>query len=295
LVWSRTFEWTKVSAGPVGEPPRAAVVGYASAPFFVTRAVFFWLVVCGIALWLRHDSLRQDRSPSLKYAFRQRRVGSVGLGIVGLVFSFALFDWLMPLDGAWRSTMYGVYVSAGAAAAGLSLVAVLAAIERRARTLPPAVGVSHFFAIGKLLLVTVMFWAYTGFCQLLLMWIADIPAESVFYDRRSAGGWGRVSAVLGIAHFAVPFLLLLSWRLKRTPFCVAAVGVWLLVAHYVDVFWLVLPAHDTVGPRLDFRDVAALFAIGGACAAYAAFRARNVAALPLNDPRLERSLEFENA
>jgi len=295
IVWGKVFGWTDAPRSGSSEASRAALDLYVSAPAFLIRAGVFLLVICGFASFLRRDSLEQDRDPSIAHALRQRRVSSVGLGIVGLFVSFALFDWLMPLDGAWQSTMYGVYVSSGAAAAGLALVSILAEIARRSGRLPAAVGVSHFFAIGKLFLVTVMFWAYTGFCQLLLIWIADIPAESEFYARRVAGGWSSVSAALGIMHFGVPFLLLLSWILKRSPTRVAAVGAWLLVAHYVDVYWLILPAHDLGGPAFQWLDVSAFLAIGGACLAYGALRARNLFAIPINDPRLERSLEFENA
>lgn len=295
VFWGHAFGWTELPSGGLESVRRPALEKYVSAPFFFGRAVLFWLLICGFSASLRHDSLEQDRDPSVKYALRQRSVGAVGLGIVGLAVSFVLFDWLMPLDGAWRSTMYGVYVSAGAGAAGLALIAVLAELGRRTGRLPAAVGVSHFFAIGKLFIVTVLFWAYTGFCQLLLMWIADIPAESEFYARRVVSGWSTVSAALGIAHFGVPFVLLLSWRLKRSPARVAAVGAWLLVAHYVDVYWLILPAHDLGGPDFRWLDVAAFLAVGGACLAYGALRARNVPAMPVNDPRLEQSLEFENA
>jgi hypothetical protein len=157
------------------------------------------------------------------------------------------------------------------------------------------VGTAHFAAIGKLFLVTVMFWAYVGFCQLLLIWIADIPAESVFYARRVAGGWAPVSAALGIAHFGVPFLCLLSWRFKRSPTRVAALGAWLLVAHYIDVYWLVLPPSEPSGPHFAWLDVAALSAVAGPCLAFAAVRARTTPSVPVNDPRLERSLEYGGA
>jgi hypothetical protein len=290
IVCRRTLGWTDV---PADASP--ALATYVSTPFFVARAVLYWLVLCGFAMSLRHDSIAQDRSPSVDHVLRPRRVGTGGLAILGLTFTFACFDWLAPLDGSWRSTMYGVYVSAGAAAAGLALISVLAAPARRTGRLPERVGTAHFAAIGKLFLVTIMFWAYVGFCQLLLIWIADVPAESVFYARRVAGGWATVSAVLGAVHFGVPFLCLLSWRFKRSPTRVAALGAWLLLAHYVDVYWLVVPPSDSSGPHFAWLDLAALAAIGGPCLVFATLRARTVSGVPVNDPRLERSLEFGGA
>ena len=43
-------------------------------------------------------------------------------------------------------------------------------------------------------------------------------------------------------HFALPFLVLLSRRVKRNPALLAKVALLLLVLRLVDLYWLVLPA-----------------------------------------------------
>jgi hypothetical protein len=149
--------------------------------------------------------------------------------------------------------------------------------------------------MGKLLLMLVLFWAYTGFSQLLLVWIADLPSENGFYLARSAGSWGLVCWVIGIGHFALPLAALLSHRLKRSPARVAAVGAYLVVLHYVDTYWLVVPALDGAGPRPHWLDLAALVALAGACTALVLLRTRRESSVPSGDPRLSRSLGFEDA
>ena len=41
---------------------------------------------------------------------------------------------------------------------------------------------------------------------------------------------------LVVFHFVVPFFLLLSRTLKRSPRGLAFMSVWILVVHYVDVY-----------------------------------------------------------
>ena len=279
----------------VGGGIQAESGSYFSLPFFVARAVAYFAVLGGLAVGLRYWSFKQDTDPSPRYTARLRVLSSIGLPVAGLTLTFAAFDWLMSLDPDWESSMYGVYVCAGAALSGLAFIALLAQRDRHAGRLPATVGVSHLFVIGKLLLMLVLFWAYTGFCQLLLIWIADLPNENGWYLARSAGSWSVVATAVGVAHFALPFLALLSWRLKRTPGLVATVAAWLLGAHYLDVYWLVLPALDHAGPRLHWLDLAALVALGGTSLLYGALRARRQPPVPIHDPRLERSLHFENA
>ena len=276
--------------GASAEPDR-----YFALPFFVARAAIYFAILWVLAFCLRRWSLRQDTDPTLAHTARLRVLSSVGLPTAGLALTFASFDWLMALEPGFESSMYGVYVCTGAALSGLAYIAVLAQRHRHSGRLPPSVGVSHLFVVGKLMLTLVLFWAYTGFCQLLLIWIADLPAENGFYLARSRGSWSVIAAMVGVAHFALPFLALLSFRLKRSPALVATVGVWLLVAHYIDVYWIVLPVLDRTGVRPHWLDLAALVALGGASISYATVRARHQNPVPVHDPRLERSLRFENA
>src|SRR5205814_8484237 len=95
---------------------------------------------------------------------------------------------------------------------------------------------------GRLLLTFTIFWAYIAFFQFMLVWMADKPEESGYYLARARGPWRPAPAVLGAAQFAVPFFLLLSYRLKRSAIFNGAVSVWILIAHYLDVHWLILPA-----------------------------------------------------
>ena len=72
----------------------------------------------------------------------------------------------------------------------------------------------------------------------------------------------------------------------------AALGVWLLAMHALDVYWLVLPSIDPQSVRPSWLDAVALVAVGGLVMASAARRAERLPALPLGDPSLDASLRY---
>jgi len=201
------------------------------------------------------------------------KLAAAGLPILGITLTFAAFDWIMSLTPAWFSAIFGLYVFAGGFIAALGLVAVVAPGA-------PAVGPSHTHALGKLTFAFVIFWAYMAYAQGFLIWIADKPEEVTWYLPRVGGSWGVLFVAVIAANFVLPFALLLSRDLKRHPRALAAVGAWLLVAHYLDVAWMVLPVLHPTGIRAHWLDLAALAAVGGLAAAAASARLRRTPSCP---------------
>jgi len=270
----------------------AKKAAYLNAPFFVIRAIAYFVVWSVIALLLRGWSVRQDHEGGVRLTLWQRRLSAGGIPFLAVALTFASFDWLMSLTPAWWSTVYGVYYFAGAIVAGISLVALLAMMAVRASVLADYVGDEHFGALGKLLLTFVIFWAYIAFAQLLIIWIGDIPAEATWYIKRLRGGWGQVGLALLIFHFAVPFMLLLPRALKRSPRAMAAIGIMLLIMHYFDVYWLAMPELHPEGMTVHWLDFASLAAVIGCTAAYGVWLFQRSAPVPVGDPYLGESVRY---
>jgi hypothetical protein len=154
---------------------------------------------------------------------------------------------------------------------------------------------SHYYALGRLLLAFVIFWAYVQFFQFMLMWIANKPDEVTFYLARVKGGFLVETVVLVLAQFVVPFFVLLNYGLKRKRDQLAAVAAWLVLAHYVNVHWLVMPSGLPPGAHpLSWIDLAALLAVGGAAALFGVLRLRGVRMVPAHDPLLPDALRYES-
>jgi hypothetical protein len=268
-----------------------------NVPFFATRAIIYVIVFAACGEMLRRWAARENHvsraGDVVMVLRRQRRASAIGLVVVGLTLTLVAFDWLMPLDTEWYSTVYGVYVFAGGFVAALGLIALLAYISaQNGGALNGSVSDEHFGALGKLMLTFVIFWAYIAFSQFLIIWIGDIPADSSWYAVRGSGSWGTLALIVVIGQFAIPFVLLLSRTLKRQPRALAGIGVWLVIMHVLDVYWLVLPAFDPSGIKLSWMDPAALLMVGGLAIASAAHRVRGHVALPVNDPYIAQAVHY---
>jgi hypothetical protein len=281
----------------IADPRLRRLVGvqapYLNVGWFVIRAVFFFAVWTAVGFWLRRWSQARDRGAGAAVDGRMYALSGVMLPLVALTLSFASFDWIMSLTPEWHSTMFPVYYFAGGFLGALALLTVLTFAADRAGLIGGING-SHYYALGRLLLSFVIFWAYVAFFQLLLIWSADRPDEVTFYLARLQGGWVAVTVILVLGQFVLPFLALLSYDLKRRPALLTGVAVWLLVAHYVDVYWLVMPAAPRASISHGVVDVGALLALGGLSVIHGVWRLRGVPLVPLHDPALAEALRYES-
>jgi hypothetical protein len=267
---------------------------YLNVPFFLVRAAVYFAVWIGVASLLRRWSVQQDLAGGHALTLKQRRLGAASLPFLALTLSFAAFDWMMSVDPRFYSTIFGVYWFAGSFLGVFALLIIAAAATR---ALPDHFGhhlnADHVHSLGKFLLAFTAFWAYIAFSQFMLIWIANIPEEVPWYIVRTASPWGRVGIFLALGHFALPFFVLLSRDLKRDPRRLALVAAWLLLVHWVDVHWVIMPHVHEAGPSLSWMDLTAFVGVGAAFLAALVFRMRGAATVPVRDPYLEESLRYQ--
>jgi hypothetical protein len=277
---------------------------------FVIRSAICLAVLTVAAEVPRRWSRRRDgaavrpaAAAAAEAALRRERVfAGAMLPPVGLALTFASFDWLMSLQPAWSSSMFGVYFFTGGFAAAIALLAVLARYLHASTSASPSSASTadrailtghHFHALGRMLLGFVVLWAYAAYFQGFLIQIANRPSEVTFFVVRTDGGWGVWLAATVAARFAIPFLLLLPRPPKYRPRYVAAVAALVLIGHVLDLYWLVLPAAG--GPvAVHWADAASLVAIAGACVAFGAWRLRGAPLVAAGDPFLHPGTRYES-
>lgn len=289
------YPWAATALPPDMTAAVRAKSAYLNVPFFVVRAIVYWAVWLGIERALRRASLTQDRGDSPALERRMRILSAVGIIAIGLTMTFAAFDWMMSLSPTWYSTIFGVDYFAGAMVGALALLALLIVRGRRRGELPESIGVEHMHALAKLLLTFVLFWVYIGFSQFIVIWSAEIPAETSWYVVRTRGGWSTLGAVLVLGHFALPFCALLIRPVKRNVSAMAFLGAWLLVMHYLDCYWMVVPdasrlaMHGLLGYAMD---LGAVLLVGGIASLVWSARRLGQPAVPRGDPLLPASLDY---
>ncbi|MBI3768324.1 MAG: hypothetical protein HY271_07475 [Deltaproteobacteria bacterium] len=259
---------------------------YLNVPFFLVRAAFYFAVWITVTHFLNRWSLAQDSRPEPRLERRLEMLSRAGLMLYGLTETFAAIDWAMSLDPHWASTIYGILLMGGQGLAAFAFVIPVAAILARRPPLSRIITPDQFHDLGKLMLAFVMLWAYFSFSQFLIIWSGNLPEEIPWYLRRIQGGWLWVGILLALAHFMLPFVVLLSRDVKRRPRVLALVAGMLIVARFVDIFWLVRPTQGSAGLELHWLDFVTPFAIGGLWLWVFVWQLGTRPLVPVNDPCL---------
>ncbi|MFZ0428334.1 MAG: hypothetical protein WAO20_09470, partial [Acidobacteriota bacterium] len=248
----------------------------------------------GMAYWFRHRSLQQDAAGDPRITRRLQNFSAPAIVLFAVTVNYAAFDWIMSLAPHWYSTIFGVYFFAGMVKSSLSTVILILLFLLRRNRLSGVVNDEHFHDLGKLLFGFIVFWAYIAFSQFMLIWYGNLPEETIWFAQRWRDGWQYASVLLAAGHFAVPFFVLISRDAKRNHRVLASVAVWMLLMHYLDLYWLAVPSIDAGALQFHLQDLLMLVGLGGLFLALLIHVSLGAALVPTRDPRLAESLSFEN-
>jgi hypothetical protein len=288
------YPWADPSAVAGSELLRHKAV-YLQPTFFAIRALGYFAIWLFLTRFFLARSLAQDISGNVAETLRLERWSPAAMLLFAFTVTFAAIDWLMSLTPDWYSTIFGVYFFAGIAVAGLSILILTALCLQATGRLVNVISAEHYHDLGKLLLTFVVFWGYIAFSQYLLIWYGDIPEETQWYLVRQSGDWKWISLVCLVGcNCLIPFCGLLPRLAKRNKLILGFWAVWLLAMHWIDLYWIVMP--NLGGEKLPFDpiDICLLIGMLGIYIASAARTAGNNSIVPLADPRLKESLNFEN-
>jgi hypothetical protein len=286
------YEWMNI---PVGHDPILdSKRGYLNWHFFLTRSIFYFVFFIGATLLFRRFSIRQDRDGNPAFTINMRRLAFVALPLFALSLTFGAYDWLLGIDYHWFSTMWGVYIFAGAAGSSMSLLVLVITALRKAGYLKETVTVEHYHIMGKWMLAFCIFWAYIGFGQYMLIWYANMPEETEYFIRRNTESWNTLSLLLVIGRFFIAFAILLVRGPKKKPLQLCLIGAWIVFMQMLDIYIVILPALHGPGVVVSIWDFIPLLGMGATLAFVFLWIVRRSSTFPNRDPRLVESLNIVN-
>lgn len=272
----------------------AAKAAYLNAPFFAIRYLIYFGVWIGLGRLFLHTSLQQDMSPDPARSQTMRRWSGPAMVLFAVTVNFAAFDWLMSLDPHWFSSIFGIYFFAGCVVAFLCAAMLTSMLLQRAGYVTQEITTEHFHDLAKLLFGFVMFWAYIAFSQYMLIWYANIPEETVWYRVRQNGGWQWLGLWLIVGHFTLPFFGLLSRSLRRNRVNLACWATFLLVSHWIDLFWMIGPSASADEMSFGWVELLCTLGITAIWISGTLRRVIGTRLIPIGDPHLCESISFTN-
>ncbi|MGH8015249.1 MAG: hypothetical protein ACREBV_03570, partial [Candidatus Zixiibacteriota bacterium] len=132
------------------------------------------------------------------------------------------------------------------------------------------------------------------FSQYLLIWYANLPEEGFWFLQRWVGSWKVLSLALPLGHFAFPFLALIPRAAKRSFGWLLFMATYMLVMHYIDIYWIVMPNHFKQGAVFGWVEIATFVGVGGIFVWLFWRKYTSGALVPVNDPGLKLSIETVN-
>jgi hypothetical protein len=285
------------------------------------RFAFYFIGLGLVIRALRKFSVAQDNdpNPTTKNLFKARFHSTYTLIIFAITITFAGIDLLQGMKYEWFSTMWGVYLFAGAALNSMAVIIITCTLLQKAGYLKHVTGPEHFHIMGKLLLAFTIFWAYIAFSQFFLIWYANIAEETSWYLIRNTEGWNTGSIALVFGHFVIPFVILLQAWLKRNPKLLSIMAGYTLAMHILDHYIITIPERSislyrmanfptadwmkdlgmfkdvtTSVPGAFWFDIFAFIAIGSGFLFFYLRALTQTAVYPHRDPRILESANVSN-
>jgi hypothetical protein len=207
---------------------------------------FVFLVWYGIRFKLRSNSLKEDEQGGITF-FKNSIRWSAGF-IFFFAFSFSALAWLiiMSIDAHWYSTMFSVYNFAVAFVTSLAMMMmILQYLKSKGYMEMVSDEVVH--DLGKFMFAFCVFWGYIFVGQWLLIWYANLPEETVYFNARLTPYFKPMFRLNILMNFLFPFLILMMRNAKRKTQVLLIAGAIILVGHWLDMFLMVMPG--TVGEK----------------------------------------------
>ena len=220
-----------------------------NAPFLFARDLISLAIFSGLALWFVLAMRRGDRPKPL--------AGWL-IFVYTIVFSLLGIDLAMGLDPHWYSHVFGIYFFIS------GLYIALAAWAFTTVLADPKVTPDQLDDQAKLMITFCLLTAYMMYSQLFPIWYENMPKETHFLAPRLnwVTSWPAVSMILLAIVYLGPLVLFLPRRGKRSRTYVAVVAALVLVAMWLERWWLVMPSlHQPLAFGLsELTGVAALVA-----------------------------------
>lgn len=268
---------------------------YLNQSFFEIRMAIYFVIWSAIALYYTKASLKQDVTGDPAVCIRMKKLSGPAIALFAVTVTYASFDLLKSTDPYWFSSMYGVYFFSASCMGFFASLTILTISLGYMGKLRNVITNEHRHDMGKYLFGFVFFWAYIAFSQYLLMWYTNTPEETIWYLHRQEGGWAAVSLMLVFGHFLVPFVVLVTRQAKKCMPILAACALWLIIMHWVDIYWLIMPQFSESGPQFHIMDLLALAGIGLICKGAASIRYAGKYLIPFGDPRLPDAISYHGS
>lgn len=149
------------------------------------------------------------------------------------VHSIVSWDFAVTIQPRWHNTILAPYFVVGAVYSGLAALATILVIVRRGMRLQEFLRKEHFDALGKLVMIAGMTWAYFWFAGFLVEWYGNDPIIRELLHEEVAGKLAPLF-YLQMGANLIPIGLLVFKKVRTTPVLLLATTLLINVGMYTE-------------------------------------------------------------
>ncbi len=170
------------------------------------------------------------------------------------MFAFAMclsligFDLVMGADPHWYSTLFGAYTFIKAIYAGFGAIILLVSLLHLNPKVPFTLTPAQLADMSTLFFGFSIVWGDFFYSQFVVIWYGNIPEESAYIiERTMTHPWSYLAWTVFLGCFILPFIILLSRKIKQSPKCMIVISSCVLAGLWIEHFLLLGPSfleHD---------------------------------------------------
>lgn len=173
----------------------------------------------------------------------RKAINIFAFAIIPVMFSvhtIVSWDFASTKVVGWQSTIFGPYFIIGAILSGVSaVITILFVLRYTLKNMDYFIREEHFDALGLLVLIFSMAWAYFFYNEYLLHWYGGGTVLKQLLTLHASGPSAWVWYLMLTCNVAIPWLTLWSKKLRRTPWAIFIVSILINVGMYAERYTII--------------------------------------------------------
>ena len=195
----------------------------------------------------------------------------------------------MSIDAHWYSTMFSWYTFASSFVPGVALITLFVVFLKNNGYLEYTTR-EHIHDLGKFQFAFSIFWTYLWYSQFMLIWYANIPEETTYFEPRMQGVYRGIFLLNLLINFLAPLLILMRRGSKRNYGTLTMMSVLIIFGHWLDFYQMVFPSISSDHVPFMLVDFGIALGFVGLIMFVTAKSLAKAKLVPINHPFLKESI-----
>lgn len=156
------------------------------------------------------------------------------------VHTIVSWDFAISQTGMWNSTIFGPYFIIGAILSGVSaVITILVILRATLKHMDYFIRLEHLDALGKLVLIFSMAWAYFFYNDFLVSWYGGYEVTRNILTMHASGPDAWIWYAMLVFNVLIPWLTLWNRKWRRTPWLMFIITIGINIGMYFERYTII--------------------------------------------------------